>query len=71
MNLHENHIVSIHSQGMIFNPIAIRKGVKQGCTLSPLLFSICINTLFGFLERKENQQYSYTKSEFPVNLLQA
>jgi hypothetical protein len=69
INLYENSVVSIYSQGMVSNPIAICKGVKQGCLLIPFIFNICIDPLFGFLERKKNRQYSHVTDEFPVNLV--
>jgi hypothetical protein len=38
-------------------PIDIKKGVKQSCLLSPLLFDICVDPLITFLKKSEGLGY--------------
>jgi hypothetical protein len=56
MKSYKDTFVRIWSQGEAFNPISIRKGVKQGCPLSPLLFNLCIDPIFNFIMRQENHK---------------
>jgi hypothetical protein len=39
--------------------IHIRRGVKQGCPLSPVLFDICINPLIEKLNSRELRRFGY------------
>jgi hypothetical protein len=41
----------IELRGSKSDPIAWRKGVKQGCPLSPLLFNLCLEPLIQFIKR--------------------
>jgi len=48
------------------NPIALGKGVKQGCPLSPILFNF---TIEGILCGIESLDHGYTMGETTLNLL--
>jgi hypothetical protein len=48
MDSYKDTFVRIWNQGEASNPIPIRKGAKQGCPLSPLLFNICIDPIIQF-----------------------
>ena len=45
MNSYSGASTKIWMNSKASNQIAINKGVKQGCTFSPLLFNLCINSL--------------------------
>jgi hypothetical protein len=45
--------VRIWSAGKVSRSIYIKKGVKQNCPLSPLLFNICVDSLILFLKKSE------------------
>jgi hypothetical protein len=49
MDWYRNSQVRIRSNGKSSDPICIRKGVKQGCPLSPLLFDICADPLIIYI----------------------
>jgi hypothetical protein len=48
-----------------------RKGVKQGCLLSPLLFKFCLKPLLEAIKINENIQGAYvqTKEELLVKVI--
>jgi hypothetical protein len=71
MDSYKDTFVRIWNQGEAFNPIPIRKGVKQGCQLSPLLFNICIDPIFNFIMRQLNHKFAYQTEQFSYNLIQA
>jgi hypothetical protein len=71
MDSYKDTFVRIWNQVEASNPIPIRKGVKQGCQLSPLLFYICIDPIFSFIMRQKNHKYAYQTEHFPCNLIQA
>jgi hypothetical protein len=71
MDSYKDTFVWIWNQGEASNPIPIRKGVTQGCPLSPLLFNVCIDPIFNFIMRQENHKYAYQTELFPGNLIQA
>ena len=51
------------------NPITIRKGVKQGCPLSPILFNMALNPLLEELNNKHLEEgYSFKEG---YNVVQA
>jgi CRISPR/Cas system CSM-associated protein Csm3 (group 7 of RAMP superfamily) len=54
--------VSIFTKNRVTNEIQIKKGVKQGCPLSPILFNICIDPILKFI-RDANPQSGFN-SEF-------
>jgi hypothetical protein len=39
--------------------ITIKRGVKQGCPLSPVLFDICVNPLIEKLKSPEFKRFGY------------
>jgi hypothetical protein len=45
---------TIEYQGRQTSPFVWRKGVKQGCPLSPLLFNLCLEPLLEAIKRSEN-----------------
>jgi hypothetical protein len=55
MDLCKDFSVRIWNIGPVPNPICIRKGVRPRYPLSPLLFNICIDYLFTYIKRNENQ----------------
>jgi hypothetical protein len=61
MDPYDNTQVRIWSTGTASRPIDIRKGVKQGCPLRPLLFNICVDPLISFI--RKSSELGYETSE--------
>jgi ribonuclease HI len=53
------HNIKVFPQGIDCDPIDIRRGVKQGCPLSPLLFIICFDVLLRKLRSPERSSYGF------------
>jgi hypothetical protein len=58
MDSYKNTQVRIYSTGCASEPIDIKKGVKQGCPLSPLLFNLCVDPIISYI--RENIEDGYT-----------
>jgi hypothetical protein len=69
MDSYKDSQVRIWSNGSASRPIDIRKGVKQGCPLSPLLFNICVDPLLSFIRKFDEAGYS--TSELGSTTIQA
>ena len=50
-NMYDGSMTSFKTRRGTTNPISIMRGVKQGCPLSPLLFSIAVDPLITQLEQ--------------------
>jgi hypothetical protein len=50
MDSYNNSVVNIFKRNNCPRDIKIKRGVKQGCSLSSLLFNICIDIIFNFLK---------------------
>jgi hypothetical protein len=57
MDSYRNSQVRIWSNGKASDPIGIKKKVKQGCPLSPLLFNICVDPLISYIKNAEVNGY--------------
>jgi hypothetical protein len=57
MDSYKNNQVRIWNSGKASDPISIRKGVKQGCPLCPLLFNICVDPLISYIKNAEVNGY--------------
>jgi hypothetical protein len=51
MDSYDGATVEIFTNTNCTPPIKILRGVKQGCPLSPLLFNICIDPVFNYLQK--------------------
>jgi hypothetical protein len=69
MDSYKDSQVRIWSNGSASRPIDIKKGVKQGCPLSPLLFNICVDPLLSFIRKFDEADYS--TSELGSTTIQA
>ena len=54
-----NVTVKAMMAGACATPIPIKRGVKQGCPFSPLLFVLCFDVLLHRLKREELGTYAY------------
>jgi hypothetical protein len=57
MDSYKDSQVRILSNGKASEPICIKKGVEQGCPLSPLLFDICVDPLITYIKRAQVNGY--------------
>jgi hypothetical protein len=57
-NIYTNATSSVQVNGHVSDPFEIRSGIRQGCPLSMLLFTICINPFLCML--RENTHTSRT-----------
>jgi hypothetical protein len=69
MDSYKNTTVRIWSCGTASNPIDIKKGVKQGCPLSPLLFDLCVDPLITLI--KKHTEDGYTAEGLETATIQA
>jgi len=51
-NLHSGATSSVQLNGHLHGPIPIRRGVKQGCPLSMVLYTLCLQPFHSVLERR-------------------
>jgi hypothetical protein len=51
-DVYQGAILMIEMKGSRTQKIAWKRGVKQGCPLSPLLFNLCLEPLFQAVEKK-------------------
>jgi hypothetical protein len=58
-NSYEGATVKIIALKGETNPIEIRRGVKQGCPLSPILFDLCIDPLIEKLSSEEFKGFGF------------
>ena len=49
---YDNNNTCIKAAGLEGDQFAIKKGIGQGCPLSPLLFAVCVDILLRMLEAK-------------------
>jgi hypothetical protein len=57
MDSYKNSHVRIWSVRSVSRPIDLKKGVKQGCPLSPLLVNICMDLLISYLRKASDLGY--------------
>lgn len=60
---YQNAVMYIRTEAGLTPPIAIRKGVKQGCPLSPILFNFALEPLLRTLEKVEDPYILYGPPE--------
>ena len=61
MDSYRNSSTRICVNGMIGKKYLFRRGVKQGCPLSPTLFNLCIEPLLRKLNKMEDDGYNWKK----------
>ena len=61
MDSYNNSSTRICVNGMIGKKYLFRRGVKQGCPLSPTLFNLCIEPLLRKLNKMEDDGYNWKK----------
>jgi hypothetical protein len=61
--------IRIWSTGAASRPIDIKKGVKQRCSMSPLLFNICVDPLISYIRKADD--LGYQTSELGTTIIQA
>jgi hypothetical protein len=69
MNSYQNSQVRIWSAGPASSAIDIKKGVKHGCPLSPLLFNICVDLLISYLRKASD--FGYNTDELSGSISQS
>jgi hypothetical protein len=63
-DIYEDAKSTIEHMGNQTDPIKWRKGVKQGCPLSPLLFNICLEPLLQAIKRSEYIHGTYADTRW-------
>ena len=58
-NVYQDFRISIATKSFVTKPVIVQKGVFQGDSLSPLLFNMCVNTLFTTLKQKSVKGLGY------------
>ena len=53
-DIYRNASATLKVRVETFNPINIRRGVKQGCPLSPILINLCLEPLIRYISRAKN-----------------
>jgi hypothetical protein len=59
LNSYKDTKVNLYNNKSCSRDITIRRGVKQGCPLKPLLFNICIDPVFKFIKTYVGDDVGY------------
>jgi hypothetical protein len=51
----------IELKGNRSDPIAWKRGVKQGCHLSPLLFNLCLEPLLRLVKKRHSGRWAFVQ----------
>ena len=75
--LHDDMQVRVAVAGDVFEPFSVSRGVKEGCTLAPVLFNTyvqCITRLFSAIQSQRSQiniNFRTDRNLFNVSKLKA